>query len=251
MRDSGSSAVDATLPLFSIDQIDGRLPKAMQVYEIIRDAIISMKLPPGAPIVEKEICAQLGISRTPLREAILQLAKESLVNIYPSGGTFVNKIVLRDVLEGQLVRDTLEMRLVRLAARNFQVGFEREFDLALFKQKAAADRKDVDEFFALDNEFHKLVCTVAGHPNVWMTIHNSTGQLDRCRRQAFPIEGHFATVYAEHQEIYRCLKAKDEEGAAAAFQVQLDSTFPSLVLLREHLPELLQDYHEVDLSDIR
>jgi len=243
--------VDQAIQLFTNEQIDGRMPKAMQVYELIRAAIISLKLTPGSAIVEKDICAQLGISRTPLREAILQLSQESLVNIKPSGGTFVNKIILRQVLEGQLVRDTLEMRLVRLAARRFDGQFEKEFDLALFKQRSAAERQDVDEFFALDNEFHRLICSVAGYPDIWETIHSATGQLDRCRRQAFPLEGHFMTVLKEHEDIYDCLKRHDEEGAAAAFQVQLDSTFPSLEVLRKHLPDLIQYDGEVSVDDIR
>ncbi|WP_245490590.1 GntR family transcriptional regulator [Mesorhizobium sp. M7A.F.Ca.US.011.01.1.1] len=88
------------------------LPKTHQVYEIIREAIISMRLPPEAVLAEKEICAELGISRTPLREAILNLATQNLVVIRPSGGTVVNRIVLRQVLQGHMVRDTLEVRFL-------------------------------------------------------------------------------------------------------------------------------------------
>jgi GntR family transcriptional regulator, rspAB operon transcriptional repressor len=243
--------VDQFPVLFKPDQLDGRTSKAAQVYELLRDAIISLKLPPDSPIVEKDICAQLGISRTPLREAIIQLAKESLIKIAPSDGTFVNKIVLREVLQGQLIRDTLEMRLTRLAARNFKPEFEKDFELALFKQKAAAKRKDVDEFFALDNEFHQLICFCAGFPDAWQTIHNATGQLDRVRRQAFPLESHYSTVYDEHSEIYGYLKRHDEDGAARAFQLQLDSTFASIEILRSRQPDLLTGDMVIDVGRIR
>ncbi|WP_192251744.1 GntR family transcriptional regulator [Mesorhizobium caraganae] len=238
-------------PLFTPDQLDGRTSKSAQVYELLRGAIIALKLPPDTAIVEKEICAQLGISRTPLREAILQLAKESLIKIAPSDGTFVNKIVLTEVLQGQLVRDTVEMRLTQLAARNFKNDYEKDFELALFKQKAAAKRKDVDEFFALDNEFHRLICACAGFPDAWLTIHNATGQLDRVRRQAFPLEGHFNVVFDEHREIYERIRRHDEVGAAKVLQVQLDSTFPSIQMLREKRPELLSGDEDVGVTDIR
>ncbi len=243
--------MDSFPVLFNPDQLDGRTSKAAQVYELLRGAIISLRLPPDSPIVEKDICAQLGISRTPLREAIIQLAKESLIKIAPSDGTFVNKIVVREVLQGQLVRDTLEMRLTRLAARNFKPEFEKDFELALFKQKAAASREDVDEFFALDNEFHQLICACAGFPDAWQTIHNATGQLDRVRRQAFPLEGHYSTVFDEHSTIYDQLKKRDEDGAAHAFQLQLDSTFSSIGILREKQPDLLVGDIEINVYSIR
>ncbi|WP_433850753.1 GntR family transcriptional regulator [Brucella pseudogrignonensis] len=243
--------MDQIVPLFSSDQLDGRTSKSAQVYELLRNAIISLKLPPDTAIQEKEICAQLGISRTPLREAILQLAKESLIKIAPSDGTFVNKIVLREVLQGQLVRDTIEMRLTQLAARNFEVEFEKDFELALFKQKGAAKRKDVDDFFMLDNEFHKLICECAGFPDAWMAIHNATGQLDRVRRQAFPLEGHYSIVFDEHCEMYERIKRKDEAGVAQIFQVQLDSTFPSIKILREKRPDLIIGEADISVFDIR
>ncbi|MDG4889954.1 MULTISPECIES: GntR family transcriptional regulator [unclassified Mesorhizobium] len=243
--------MDQIAPLFTPDQLDGRTSKSAQVYELIRGAIISLKMPPGSAVVEKDICAQLGISRTPLREAILQLAKENLVKIAPSDGTFVNKIVLKEVLQGQLVRDTVEFRLTRLAARNFKPEFEKDFELALFKQKAAAKRQDVDEFFALDNEFHALICTCAGFPDAWLAIHNSTGQLDRVRRQAFPLERHFSTVFEEHCEMYEMIKRHDEDGVARVFQVQLDSTFPSIEILRAQRPDLLSGDADVSIADIR
>jgi len=237
--------------LFQPQQLHNRTSKTAQVYELLRDAIIALQLPPGAAIVEKELCAQLGVSRTPLREAILQLANESLIRIAPSDGTFVNKIVLREVLHGQLVRDTLEARLTRLAARHYRAGFDKDFELALFKQHGAATRRDVDEFFALDNEFHRLVCACAGFPEAWATIHNATGQLDRVRRLAFPLEGHFATVYDEHREMVEHIQRHDEDAVAQVFQVQLDSTFPSLDILRRARPDLLTDENVADVADIR
>jgi DNA-binding GntR family transcriptional regulator len=235
----------------SLDKTDSKLPKAGRVYELLRDEIIAMRLAPGLNLQEKEICSQLGISRTPLREALLQLAAEGLVRIVPSGGTFVAKIVLREVLAGQLIRETAEMQLVRLAARNFGPEYEMDFELNLFKQKATAARKQADDFFALDNEFHRIICTASGFPTLWNTIHSATGQLDRTRRQAFPIEEHFKTVYDEHREIYDRLRAKDEDGAAEIFHVQLESTFPSLELLRERFPELIEEGPDFDVASIR
>jgi DNA-binding GntR family transcriptional regulator len=143
------------------------------------------------------------------------------------------------------------MRVTRLAARNFPPQFEREFELALFKQKAAAERKEVDEFFALDNEFHQIICRCASFGEVWKTIHYSTGQLDRVRRRAFALEQQFLLVFEEHQQMYESLRARDEDGVAKAFQVQLDSTFPSIEILRRERPELLLGGEDFGVHDIR
>lgn len=243
--------MDQQNTLFASTRLDDRLPKAVQVYEIMRSAIISMQLPPGAPIHEKEICLQLGISRTPLREAILQLATEDLVLVKPSGGTFVNRILLKEVLDGQITRDTLEMRLVRLAARRFRPDFASEFEVSLFRQARAAERRDFDEFFSLDNEFHRLICNCSGFPNSWRTIHMATGQLDRVRRLAFPIENNFAPVLREHTQIFECLRRNDEAGAASVMQEQLDSIFPTIDLIKRTRPELISDDEAISISDIR
>jgi DNA-binding GntR family transcriptional regulator len=204
----------AKLGLGDMDAGEGTgLPKALWAYNVIRDAIITMKLAPGETLNEKETCAELGISRTPMREAVLRLAQEGLVNIVPSGGTFVNKIVMRKVIEGHLVRSSLEMRLVRLAARNFDPVYERDLDLLIFRQQDAAKRRDINEAFKVDNEFHRFLCKIAGFPNVWQTIHNATGQLDRVRRRAFPKLGYFEEVIDEHAALYAAIKARDEDEA--------------------------------------
>lgn len=243
--------MDALSFNFRLDRVDSRLPKATQVYEVIRAAIISMDFPPGTTLPEKAICSQLDVSRTPFREAVLQLAIEDLVTVKPGEGTFVNKILLQEVLDGQIVRDTVEMRLLRLAARRFKPEFDTTFELLIFQQRSAADRDDFEEFFRLDNEFHRTICGCAGFPKVWRTIQLSTGQLDRVRRLAFPLENNCGTVISEHVQIFDCMRRNDEEGAAAAFQIQLDSTFDTLELIKRVEPDLLSADKPYGLDVIR
>ncbi|MCX8998025.1 GntR family transcriptional regulator [Rhizobiaceae bacterium BDR2-2] len=228
---------------------DGQ-PKAVKAYNELRDAIITMKLPPGAALHEREICAQLGISRTPMREAVLRLAQEGLVNVIPSGGTFVNKISVRDVIEGQIVRDALEMRMVRLAARNFQPDRQRDFDLLMFRQQEAAKRADADDAFAIDNEFHRLICTVAGFPNIWQTIHASTGQLDRLRRRAYPKEGFFDEVVEEHAAIQKAIAAHDEAEAVRLMKVHIDGIAAVLRFVMASYPDIMSDEDDTAILDM-
>lgn len=204
------------------DQQSGQ-PKAHWAYEAIRDAIISMRLVPGAILNEKETCQELGVSRTPMREAVIRLAQEGLIQVVPSGGTFISKIDIRKILEGHLVRASIELQTIRIAARHYDPSFDKMFDLLLFRQKNAMHHRDTDEAFQADSEFHRQICKMAGFPNLWKTIHASTGQLDRARRFAFPDIGFFEEVVAEHTAIYQALKRRDEIEAVQLMRHHLGS----------------------------
>ena len=125
-----AEAVDIPgLPDDLVTSFDPALPKTAQVYEIMRRAVVGMALEPGSIVNEKLICDQLGISRTPLREAILQLSSENLVSVVPNAGTCVLKIDRQSVFDGQLVRDALEMKVVRLAAAAKKGHLDRTFTM--------------------------------------------------------------------------------------------------------------------------
>lgn len=251
---SGSPRPDKSEPSgqgFITGQLDNKLPKSTQVYELLRAAIIEMKLLPGTPIVEKEICTSLNISRTPLREAIIQLESEGLIVVKPSGGTYVNLIDLKAVLNGQLTRDSLEARVVRLAARNYSPKLESRFEVLLFQQKGAVERKDMNEFHELDNGFHKLICECSGFANAWNTIHGATGQLDRIRRYALPNGDHFKESFHEHAEIFSLIKARDEDGALKAFHRHIDRLFNEVELIKKIDPDFVLNGGTFSIESIR
>ena len=89
-----------------------------QVYQILYESIISLWLKPGQPLREKEICKQLQISRTPVREALLKLADERLIVILDRSGTYVSRINIEDVRESQFIRESMETATVRYAVKN-------------------------------------------------------------------------------------------------------------------------------------
>lgn len=226
-------------------------PKALMAYDYLRHAIITMKMEPGATISEREICAELGISRTPMREAVLRLAQEGLVNIVPSGGTFVNAISLRGVIEGHLIRSSLELQMARMAAQAYDAIHDRDFDLLMFLQNDAAKRQDYNQSFAVDNNFHRLVCKMAGFPDIWQAIHNATGQLDRIRRYAIPRSGYFDEVEQEHRAIYQAIRAGDADGAYSLMRRHLDD----IAAIVEHVfadqPSLIEQEPGFDVSTLK
>ncbi|MFD2238295.1 GntR family transcriptional regulator [Aureimonas populi] len=216
------------------------LPKAARVYAALRDAIIAMRLRPGARLVEKDICAELGVSRTPFRDAVMRLAGQRLVTVVPSDATFVNKIILEEVVEGQIVRESLELRFAAIAAARFVPAFEKDFELLLWRQAEAARRCDGDESFHIDREFHRLLCRCAGFPHIWDTIHEANGQLDRVLYRAFPLEDYYGQVLDEHRAIFEALRKRDAEGVTRIMGPHLRDNLHSFRVLMNREPDLVE-----------
>jgi len=218
-------------PIFaasSLSSIEPALPKTAQVYDVIRRAIVGLAMPPGSVINEKTVCEQLGISRTPLREAILKLSDEHLVMIVPNSGTYVSKIDLQTVFDGQLIRDALEMKVVRLAAVKMSPAFDRKLEFNMYQQGRLAVALDYDGFYELDEAFHSMICEFGASARVWKIVHGAKGQLDRIRRLAFPVPKHLEIVLTEHSAIATALRIRDPDAAGAAMKVHLDRVFETI-----------------------
>ena len=218
-------------PLPPSAAIDPRRSLSAQIYELAREAIVSLWLKPGQAISEKEIASQLGVSRTPVREALMRLSDEGLIEVFRQSGTFVSPIKLHDVYEGQLVREALEIAVVRRATRKFDRRFESRFQALLARQRECAKWNDYDGFHALDEEFHRTISECSGTPRVWRIIISAKAQLDRVRRLGIRAPGQFQQILQQHESIVAGMKSGDEALAASALQEHLNAVFTSIRLL--------------------
>lgn len=230
------------LPENVLLQIDPALPKTSQVYAIMRSAIVNLHLAPGSIVNEKLICDQLGISRTPLREAILQLQGENLVSVVPNSGTYVSKIDLQSVFDGHLVRDALELKVVRMTANRMTPQFERALDFNIHQQERMAADRDYDGFYELDDAFHAMICEFGASARIWRIINGAKAQLDRVRRLSFPLPSHLDVVLSEHKAVVDGMKKRDPDAAAAAMKVHLDRVF---TMIGQHIVDR-RDYFAAD-----
>ncbi len=205
-------------PLPPSAAIDPRRSLSAQIYELAREAIVSLWLKPGQAISEKEIASQLGVSRTPVREALIRLSDEGLIEVFRQSGTFVSPIKLHDVYEGLLIREALETAAVRQATRKFDRGFERRFEALLARQRKSAKRGDYDGFHTLDEEFHRTISECGGTFRVWRPIISAKAQLDRVRRLGIRAPGQFQRILQQHESIVAGMKSGDEARAASALQ---------------------------------
>ncbi|SHE76340.1 GntR family transcriptional regulator [Alkalibacter saccharofermentans] len=134
-----------------------QLPLKDLAYKSIKDKILKCELVPGSIISEAAIVLELGISRTPIREALLRLSQENFVTIYPRKGIIVSQITVKDIHEVFQIREIVEPEIAKMACKNmskeFLLDLKRRFDEIPFN----LDGSQANEYFDLDIEFHKYI----------------------------------------------------------------------------------------------
>ncbi len=194
---------------------------ATLVYNALRDDIISLRRKPMDLLNEKELEAQFGVSRTPIREAILRLSDDGLVDVFPQSGTFVSRIPRRALYEAILVRKALEDTTVSIAVEKITPAGIRSLERNLADLSACVRDDDVAAFHVVDNDFHKLISDISGFPGIWAIIQQVKVHSDRYRLLTLPQEGRLARVIEEHSAVIDCMKSGDKAGAAAAMGFHL------------------------------
>ncbi len=195
-------------------EVDRRRPIVPQIYDALRDAIVRVVLRPGQVISEAEMAMSFGVSRTPIREALIRLADEGLIDIYPQAGTFVSRIDLAAVREAQFVRETLETA-VALQAASIGVAVTA-FESILERQERAIRVGDFAEFFASDEDLHRTVFEMAGHGATWRLVQAAKSHLDRVRQLERPSEETLLQMLGQHRAIADAIRSGDASGVVEA-----------------------------------
>lgn len=151
-------------------------------YRVIKNNILILNLKPGDLINETELANSLNLSRTPIREIIMKLKAEKLIQVKPQVGTFVSPIDLNLIKEALFMRYTLEKEVLKEACINFKEENLLEMEKNLYMQKMLLNKKDaLLEFHELDNEFHKLLFQGVNKGNVWEAISTISTHYKRIR----------------------------------------------------------------------
>jgi DNA-binding GntR family transcriptional regulator len=191
------------------------------VYLALRDAIVSAELAPGRQLSENELAELLGVSRTPVREALARLRDERLVAIVPQLGTFVTLISPQAVADAAFVREALECSAIRLATAQADEAGLAELQANLAAQRRACEAADADAFDRLDDGLHQQLCALSGHEIAWRLSRRANGHLDRVRRLSLPDAGYLEEMLAEHREVVAALADRDADRAEAALRHHL------------------------------
>ena len=223
----------------------GGRPRAVNsahlIYREVRDDIVSMRRKPGEPIVEREIALARGVSRTPVREALLRLADEDLVEIFPQSGTFVSRIPVAALPEAILMRTALEQTTARLAAERANAAQLARLNEAIERQRRIVARGDRERFHEADEAFHAAIAEAAGHPGIWRFIEQVKIQIDRYRLLTLPVPGRMRRVLDEHAAIVTAVETHDATAAAAAMAAHLENLRASIGDVRDLNPDYFVD----------
>ncbi|GAA1963932.1 GntR family transcriptional regulator [Microbacterium deminutum] len=206
------------------------------VYEELREAIRSLRLPPGAPLSEPAVAAWLEVSRAPVREAFTRLADQKLITIVPQVGSRVAAISMSGVQDAVFIRNALEKSAFEQAIALEHLD-TTELQALVDRNGAAALRGDAEDFFASDEQLHQLIFALAGVPRMWQIVRSTKVQLDRLRQLNLGAAMANAEVLAEHQGIVDALDAQDAVAGAQIIHKHSHRVLTDTTKLREEYPD--------------
>lgn len=212
------------------------------VHEELRRRIVELELPPGTALSEAELAGSFGVSRTPVRESLLLLADEGLVDVFPQRGSFVGAIDFDDVVTAQFVRESLECTSLEQAGASFAASDITRLRDLLTLQRRSDERSDAAAFFTLDEAFHRTLMEAGRHGSAWPIVSQAKGQMDRARRLSLPADGKMTDLIAQHTSVVDALEDGDIETAVGRLRAHLRVVLADIERLRSAHPDLFSQY---------
>ena len=203
------------------------------VYNVLRERIVDLVYNPGEILQLTQLGQELGISRSPLRDAMLRLERDRLIEIIPQKETRVSFLDKETILEERFLRSTIEDRILAAyldgECRNNMAEDQVIADLksSLIQQEVCLKRKDLVEFLHQDGLFHQVFYHAVGYERIFRIVTSHTGNEHRIRLLNFKVEDTMEAVYLEHQNIVAALEEHDRSRV--------------MQLLREHFRKLTSE----------
>lgn len=182
----------------------------LNVYHTLKNAIQFLEIKPGTQIVEAELGAELGVSRTPIREALMRLADEMLIEIYPQRGTYVTKIDLSLSKEMAYMRHIIETDIFMKLCEE-KANLQNVVEDKLYLMSLALKRDDPIEYIIQDAEFHRAIFAYANHEMIWDVIANTRAHYVRTLVLDMSLPSSLKKSYESHQMIVECIQKGDKE----------------------------------------
>ena len=182
-----------------------------RTFLAIREAIMELNFLPGEIIRKHDICNTLGVSRSPVSEALAKLRNEGLVEVVPQSGTFVSRFSLQDIKEGAFLREAIELACIEILASNISEQQLIELNRNLKLQKVLAETDDYQGFYQLDAEMHGMIMDFTGYKNLAKVTKTGWVQVDRARQLLLPVDGRLKKAFQEHRAVIKALEKNDVE----------------------------------------
>lgn len=219
-----------------LDELEGSL--AQRVYLSLKAAILSLAYRPGEALRKPEICEALGVSRSPVSEAVARLAAEGLVDVVPQSGTFVARFSMAEIRESAFLREALELAAIEIVARTLTEDQAILLRRNLRVQEALVADGDVAGFYQLDRQMHEMILSFTGYRRLAALAETSWVHVNRARQLILPQPGRVQDTLTEHQRILAALEAHDPAAAREATRHHLGQLLTFVEPLAKTRPDL-------------
>jgi DNA-binding GntR family transcriptional regulator len=222
--------------LTPLERFSGSL--GQRVYQTLREAILSLAYRPGEILRKPEICEALGVSRSPVADAVARLATEGLVDVVPQAGTFVARFSMEEIREGAFLREAIEVAAVERVAETITEDQLTQLRRNLTVQAALIAYGDVPGFYQMDAAMHELILSFTGFRRLSQVSETAWLHVNRARQLILPVPGRISATLDEHRAILAALEARDPAAARLATRHHLRQLITYLEPLERDRPDL-------------
>ena len=210
---------------------------SVQLHESLRERIIALELEPGQNLSRGGIAAEYGVSQTPVRDALLKLEEEGLIDTFPQSKTEVSRINIEHAQETQFLRLSLELEITRRLALANNPALVSPARSILAQQTAAMTSHDLNAFTRLDRDFHLSLFKALDMTSLYTTINARSGHIDRLRKLNLPDPGKLASILDCHNRILDAIEAGNVKEATSVVREHLSGTLAQIDDIRRRHPD--------------
>jgi DNA-binding GntR family transcriptional regulator len=220
------------------------------VYTSLRKSIINLNLVPGTAISEQEIALRYKVSRTPVRETFIHLAKEGLIQVFPQKETLVSRIDFSRVEQEFFLRESLETAVLEPFINNSGPGNFITLEGLIEEQKAAYENNNYIRFVDFDDEFHRIFFKTAGQDLSWAILEKMCGHYHRTRLLSIRLQGIAKNIVEQHKRLLGAVKKKDPAKARDLLRDHLHKLGAEEKMLREEYPDYFASLDDNDTFNV-
>lgn len=219
--------------------LDSYKPLRDLVLEAIREAIINGSLQPRERLMEIQLAEELGVSRTPVREALRKLELEGFIVMIPRKGAYVSDLTMKDIADVFEIRAALEGLAAALAAERITEEELEEMERLLVEKGEAINQNDIDKLVEVDTKFHETMYKASRNERLTGIISNLREQIQRFRLTSLSVPGRKNDSLVEHRGIVEAIQARDIQLAKQLAQEHIENAENVLIasLKKGDLPE--------------
>ena len=213
-------------------------PTMRSIYALLRGDIVTLRLRPGERLSENELALRFGTSRAPVREALIRLVEDGLIDVRPQRGSFVSRISLQAMERARFVREALEVAIIRRAAeRGIPDTARSRLEAAIDSQLGARD--DPEGFTRLDDTFHRSFAEATSLVGVWAIIEREKAQFDRIRFLSLPAVTPVDVLIEQHRAILKAVLDRQPDAAEQAIRTHMSEVLRIADGLAQLHPDLI------------